>query len=30
MVETLVVGIVSGTIACAVYDGIKAMMRRLR
>lgn len=30
MVETLVTGIVSGIIACAAYDGMKAVMRKLR
>ena len=30
MVEMLVVSIVSGIIACAAYDGLKAVMRKLR
>lgn len=30
MVESFVVGIASGIVACVVYDGLKAIMRWMR
>lgn len=30
MVEALVISVVSGIIACAVYDGLKAVVRKMR